>query len=256
MNPLLLPVPALLCLGALVPAPAFGQAPASSQAPSLDAILARHLEARGGLARIRAVRSLVSTGRVEVGGLSLALRVENPRGAFRSDTTLGALTKTEAWDGRAGWVADPFSGVPDPAPMTAAQLRQAALQADFDGPLVDAPAKGYRVALEGMAEVDGAPAYVLRVDLGNGDMLRSFLDARTFMEVKATNRAVRGGQTVEVETRLRDYRPVAGILLPHDLEIRVRGEAQALRIRFDRVEADAVVDPARFRRPEAKAGPR
>ncbi|MFN8010795.1 MAG: hypothetical protein U0P81_05265 [Holophagaceae bacterium] len=244
MRPLMIAFAALL-LPPLLMAPAF------AGTPRVEALLARHLEARGGLARIRALRSLVSTGRVEVGGLTLDLRVENPRGAFRSETRLGALTKIEAWDGRTGWVDDPFSGTPGPRPMTPAQLRQAALQADFDGPLVDAEAKGYRIAYKGTTLLAGGEAHVLEVDLGNGDTLTSCLDARTFLEVKATNRAVRAGKVVEVETVLGDYRPVAGVLLPFALDIRVKGEAEALKIRFDRVEGDLRLDPARFSSPAA-----
>lgn len=223
--------------------------PLQAQAPSLDWILAAHLEARGGLAGIKAIQSLASTGRVLVGGMSLALRVRNPRGAFRSDTLLNGLAKVEAFDGRQGWIADPFVGAPDPMPMTAAQLRQVLLQADFDGPLVDWKAKGHRVAFAGMAEVDGAPAYALKVRLKEGGELTSYLDAKTFLEVKAVNEAVAGGKTVEVETRLSDYRAVKGVLLPFRLEIAPKGQAAEMVIQFDTVTADEVFDPAAFRMP-------
>lgn len=223
--------------------------PVPAPAPSLDVILARHFEARGGLARIQALRGIVSTGHVSVGGVTLALRVVNPRGAFRSDTTYQGLTKTEAFDGRQGWIIDPFAGAPDPRPMDAAQLRQVRLQADFDGPFVAWRAKGHRVSFLGMADVNGVPAYALKVRLADGDELTSFLDAKSFLEVKAVNAAVSGGKNVVVETRLSDYRPVAGVLLPFRLEIRPQGQAEAMVIQFDTVTAEAVADPSIFRQP-------
>lgn len=232
--PLLIPVPGL---------------PVQAPAPSLDWILARHLEARGGIDRIKAIQGLRSTGRVRVGGIELALRVENPRGAFRSDTRLNGLTKTEAFDGQHGWIADPFSGAPEPKAMDAVQLRQVRLQADFDGPLVDWQAKGHSVSFLGMARVDGAPAYALKVRLDGGGELLSYLDARTLLEVKAVNEAVSDGKAVEVETRLSDYRAVDGVLLPFRLEIRPKGQSEGMVIQFDAVAAEGGTDPARFRLP-------
>jgi hypothetical protein len=231
----------------LVLAPALlAQAP---QTPTVDSILARHFEARGGLARIRALQTLVYTGRIEVGPMTLGLRLEFRRGAFRSDTSLQGLTKTEAFDGRGGWILDPFAGATKAEPMSPAQLRQAELQADFDGPLVDWQARGHQVVLAGMAAVNGAPAYVLNVRLKNGDAMSSFIDAKTFMEVKAVNQAVTEGRTVQVETLLGDYRVVNGVQLPFRLDIRVQGQTQSMRIVLERAEANVPLDETRFRQP-------
>lgn len=223
-----------------------GQSP---QPPSLERILARHYEARGGLARIKALPGLLSTGHIELGGMRLTLRVENPRGAFRSDTSLDGLTKTEAFDGLHGWIIDPFTGAPGPKAMDAAQLRQARLQADFDGPLVDWQVKGHRVTFEGMVLVEGAPAYAMKVRLADGGALTSFLDATTFLEVKAVNEAVSEGKILEVETKLSDYRAVDGVLLPFRLEIRPKGQSEEMVIQFDAVTAKAGFGPARFQPP-------
>ena len=149
------------------------------------------------------------------------------RGAFRSDTSYQGLTKIEAFDGVQGWVLDPFAGEGPAAkaqPMTPAQFKQAALLMDFDSPLVDAPAKGHRITLEGRAKVGSSEAYVLRVDLGTGNVLRSYLDTITFVEIKVTNMAVNEGQEIEVEALLGDYRPVAGGMLPFVLVIRPKGQ--------------------------------
>lgn len=209
----------------------------SPTTPSLDWILARHFSARGGLSRIKAIQGLTSSGSIRVGGMSLALHIQNPRGSFHSETSLDGMTKVESFDGAQGWITDPFTGAPAPTPMSEAQLRQVRLQADFDGPLVDWQAKGHQVSFEGMAPVDGEPAYVLKVRLAGGGTLTSFIHARTFMEVKAINEAVSEGRPIEVETRLSDYRAVDGVMLPFRLAITPRGQADGLVIQFDSVVA-------------------
>jgi len=218
------------------------QTPAS---PSLNWILARHFEARGGLSKIKAIQGLTSMGRVLIGGMDLSLHLDNPRGAFRSETSFNGLTKVESFDGQQGWISDPFTGAPDPTPMNDAQLRQARLQADFDGPLVDWEAKGHQVSFEGMAQVEGEPTYVLKVRLAGGGVLTSFISARTFMEVKAVNEAVSAGNPVEVETRLSDYRAVDGVMLPFRLTITPRGQAEGLTIQFESVVAKPTAPPTR-----------
>lgn len=223
--------------------------PAPSPTPTVDQIIARHIEARGGLARIKAIQSLKSVGHIHLGPMVMDLRIDNPRRAFRAETSFQGLTKIEAFDGAKGWIVDPFTGkgpASAPEPMNPDQLKQVALQMDFDGPLVDVQAKGHRVALLGTERVDGSPAYVLKISLGNGDELLSYLDVTTLMEVRTLNKAVSMGKVVEVETALGDYRAVKGVLLPFSLTIRPRGQSEGLDIRLDQVEADKPMDPARF----------
>ena len=235
----------------LIPLAAMAKTP---QSPSLDQILAKHIEADGGMAKIKAIRNLKSTGRIEIGPMVLNLTIENPRGAFRSDTSIQGMTKTEAFDGVHGWIIDPFTKGPtaEVEAMSGDQLKQMALQMDFDGPLVDYRSKGHKVALMGKQQVNGSDAYALKVSLKGGDELISFIDAKTYLEVKASNKAVSDGKTVEVDTMLGDYRAVNGVMLPFSLEIRPKGQPQGMKILLDKVEANIPMDPARFTMPANK----
>ncbi len=249
----------LPALVAYLPANAETKMSGQAKAITADQIIARHIEARGGLVKIKAIRSLRSVGHVEIGPMILDLSIENPRGAFRSDTSIQGMTKTEAFDGVNGWVIDPFAGQGPEAgaePMSRDQLKQVELQMDFDGPLVEFQAKGHRVTLDGMASVNGVEAYVLNISLKNGDALRSFIDTKTFMEIKAINRAVSQGKEVEIETTFGDYHPVKGVLLPFSLDMRPKDQPGILKIRLDRVEADTPMDFSRFKMPETKPRPR
>lgn len=219
--------------------------------PSLDQVLARHIAARGGMTKIKAIQSLKSSGHIEIGPMVLELTIENPRRAFRSDTSMQGVTKTEAFDGGHGWIIDPFTKGPaaKAESMSGDQLKQMVLQIDFDGPLVDYRRKGNRVALMGMQQAHGRDAYALKVSLKDGDELTSFIDAKTFMEIEVINNAVSQGKTVEVETTLGDYRAVNGVMLPFSLDIRPKGQPQGMKILLDKVEANMPMDPARFRMP-------
>ncbi len=242
----------LPALVACLPATAQAEVSVKATVMTTDQIIARHIEARGGLVKIKAIRSLRSVGRIKIGPMVLDLSIENPRGAFRSDTSIQGMTKTEAFDGVHGWVIDPFTGkgpTAEAEPMSRDQLKQMDLQKDFDGPLVEYRAKGHRVALVGMEQVNDAEAYALRIFLKNGDELMSFIDAKTFMEIKANNKAVSQGKVVEVETTLGDYRPVNGVMLPFSLDLRPKGQSEGLMILLDKVEANTPMDDVRFKMP-------
>lgn len=238
-----------LSLLLLIPPTLVAQAP---RTPGLDQILARHIEARGGLAKIKAIQSLKSVGRIELGPMVLNLTIENPRGAFRSDTSLQGMTKTEAFDGRNGWVIDPFAGSMTVVPMSPDQLRTVELQGDFDGPLVDSRAKGHKVTFAGMQVVNGVETYALKVSMKHGDELVSFIDAKTFMEIKATHKVVSTEKVVEIETTFGDYRPVNGVMMPFSLDMRSKGQSERLKIHFDKVDANLPMDDARFKMPASK----
>ncbi len=241
-----------LCVLLMLP---FAAMAATPVLPNLDQILAKHIAARGGMARIKAIQSLKSSGHITIGPTILELTIENPRHAFRSDTSIQGITKTEAFDGVHGWIIDPFTKGPgaEAEPMSTDQLKQMVLQMDFDGPLVDYRQKGNRIALLGMQQVHGADAYALKVSLKDGDEITTFIDAKTFMEIDDINNAVTQGKTVQVETSLGDYRAVNGVMLPFTLDIKPKGQAQGLKIVLDKVEANASIDPARFKMPERKS---
>ncbi len=224
---------------------------ATAPLPRVDQLIARNIDARGGMQKIRAIQSLRSSGHILIGPLALALTIENPRNAFRSDTSINGTTKTEAFDGSRGWVVDPFIKGPDAKvePMSVEQLKQTELQMDFDGPLVDYRKKGSRISLAGVRTFHGVETYALKIALKNGDVLTMLIDTMHYMEIGDINNAVSQDKTVEVETTLGDYRAVNGVLFPFDLVIKPMGQPDGLHIKLDDVRANTPIDRARFAMP-------
>jgi hypothetical protein len=118
-----------------------------AQAPSLDQVLAKHYEARGGLAKIKAVQSMRTTAKVAAGPMEIPLVIEAKRPAsIRTDVTVQGKSIISAYDGKSGWTINPMQSAKKEAePMTPEQLRDMEAQADLDGPLVDWKAKGHKV---------------------------------------------------------------------------------------------------------------
>ena len=224
---------------------------AAAPPPAVDAIVARHVAARGGRSALLAVRTLRMTGRAIAGpGREAIVRREMARpGRIRTEFVFQGTTGVYVWDGAAGWGVSPLDGRLDVAPLPEEAAAISAEQADFEGPLVDWKAKGHRVALVGTTELPGGAAHDLKVTLSSGVVRHLWVDAATGLVVKsASTRKVRGHET-QFEVLFGDYRETGGVLFARSIDMGVVGRPQRLHVVVDSVETNPVLDEARFRRP-------
>ena len=223
-------------------------------AQTADELIAKNVAARGGLDKIKAVKSVRMTGTMAVGpGLEapFTLEMKRPK-SMRVEFTLQGLTGIQAYDGQTAWMVMPFMGKKDPEAMPADETKMADEQADFDGELVDYKDKGSTVEFIGKEQVEGADAYKLKVTLKGGDVRYVFLDAEYFLAIRSEGtRTIRGTQ-VDFESSIGDYKEVGGLMFPHSVESGAKGNPQRQKMTITKVELDPEIDDARFKMP-AKA---
>ena len=220
--------------------------PAAAQ--TVDEIVAKALEARGGVEQIKALQSQRLTGRISFGpGNAGPFQVEMKRpGKMRDQLTLNEKTWIHTTDGKSGWV---MSGSQAPRPMSADELRNTAGSADFEGPLVDYAAKGNKVEFLGKDKVEGKDAYKLKVTLKDGQVRYDYIDAVSYLELKWEGSILYQGKELGVETLFRDYRKVGGLMFSFLLDSDTPGTSNAQQIVFDRIELNLPEDDARFGQP-------
>ncbi len=224
---------------------------AAASAQTVDELVAKNIEARGGLAKIRAVSSVRMTGKVSMGQMELPIVVEMKRPAsFRTDATFQGSTAVQAYDGKQGWSIPPMGTQPEAMPADAA--KEVASQADLDGPLVDYKAKGNQIELLGKVQLDGKDAYKLRITRKEGAVETYFLDASTFLVVRAEAKRTIGGAEIEGESTIEDYREAGGVMWPSLVQNGAKGQLAKQTIRFDKIEVNPVIDDSRFRMPTAR----
>lgn len=224
-------------------------APASSQ--TVDEVIARHLQARGGLEKIKAVRSMRMTGTMTAGpGLEVPVTLEQKRPAsVRLDITFEGRTGSQAYDGQTGWSKSPMVAGAVAEPMSAEDLSQMEEQADLDGPLVDTRAKGHTVALVGKTRAEGSDAYRLKLTLKTGETRYVSIDAQSYLERKTEAKRVIQGREVDMEIVSGDYREVGGLILPFAVTQGAKDQPQKQTITFATIELNVPLDDARFKMP-------
>jgi len=241
----------LLVSTALIAAKGFAQ---DKNQPTVDELVSKNIEAKGGADALHALQSLRLSGKLLVneGQIELAyLQTKERPGELRTEATLQGMTQVEAYDGKEGWKISPFQGRKDPEKMSADDLKPLMEDAEIDGPLVDWKAKGSMVDYLGTEEVDGTLAHKLKVVRKNGDVSFVYLDPDHFLEIRVLTGRVKHGAYEEVETDLGDYEKTAGVFVPTSIESGRKGDPDKQKIIIDKVEANVPVDEATFHFPPA-----
>ena len=237
-------------------------------------IVDRNIAARGGLTKWRAVQTLSWSGKMDAGGnnqryvkipgmppkpaskdpaaqvqLPFVMEMMRPRKS-RLEIEFNGQTALQVYDGTQGWKVRPFLNRHDVEPFTADELKVAADQADLDGELVDHAAKGTKVELEGVEQVEGHDAYKLKLTLKNSQILHEWIDAKSFLEVKLEGTPRRlDGKYHPVSIFMRDYRAVNGLQIPHLIETSVQGVQRTEKIQIEKVVVNPRLDELRFSKP-------
>jgi len=220
-------------------------------AQTLDEIIAKSIQARGGVDKIKAVQSIRSSGIMSLGGGMEApgsLIQKRPNMA-RLEFTVQGLTAIQAYDGKDAWQIMPFMGKKDPELMSADEKKEMEENADIDGDLVDYASKGSKVELLGKDKMEGTDVYKLKVSLKNGDVKTIYLDADSFLEIKEeTKRTVRGTER-EIESSLGDYKEVNGLMFPFAIESGLKGSQETEKLTISKIELNVPVDDTMFKMP-------
>ena len=241
----------LLISVTLMAAAGFAQ---EKNAPTVDELVSKNVEAKGGTDALHALQSLRLTGKMLVnqGKIQLAyLQTKKRPGEVRTEASLQGMTQVDAYDGKEGWKVSPFFGRRDPERISADDVKALMEDAEIDGPLVDWKAKGSTVDYLGTEEVDGTLAHKLKVVRKNGDVSFVYLDPDHFLEFRILTQRTRHGAYEEVETDLGDYEKAAGVFVPTSIESGRKGDPDKRKIIIDKVEANVPVDDSIFHFPTA-----
>jgi hypothetical protein len=236
-------------------------------------IVEKNVAARGGLSAWRAVKTLELKGKLDAGGnnrptipvpgvkrgsqlgtprpteqVKLPFLMDLERGRkMRLEIEFNGQTAIQVYNGTQGWKLRPFLNRHQVENFTPEELQSQASQSDLDGYLIDYAAKGEKVELEGVEQVEGHDAYNLKVTDSGGHSRHVWIDAANFLEVKVEGVPRRlDGKYHPVATYLRDYRNVGGLVMPYLMETAVDGVKDKEKIEIETIVSNPKLDDSRF----------
>jgi len=190
---------------------------------TVDEIIAKNIQARGGLEKLKAVKTIRSSGKITSGDFRARFVQENLRPSqVREEFIIQGMAEIEAYDGKTGWRVSPFEGRKDPDRLSADDMKG----------LIEA--------------ADITDCYKIKLTLSNGDIKYYYIDTDSFLELKVeTERTIRG--TIQyAETYYGDYEEVNGVYYPFAFEQGQKGSSFRTKLTVDKVEVNVPIAGSLF----------
>ncbi|HET9484846.1 MAG TPA: protein kinase, partial [Xanthomonadales bacterium] len=162
--------------------------PAAPAGPTVDTVVAQHLDAIGGVARIRALRTIRFEGQLSTaqGTVQVVTEIKRPGRVVVEMATTGFWLAT-GHDGRSAWVRSVINGVPASVPVSPGDARNLEYLAELDGLFLDWRKRDRTVTYRGTQFVNGVDAHVLDVRHASGDRHVAYIhpESSLLMRVEA-----------------------------------------------------------------------
>lgn len=220
----------------------FTMAAFTAQSQTADEIINKHIEARGGLEKLRALQTMIMEGSMVQQGTDVAMKYyyANNKGTKVEFTAAGQtgyniVTPTE------GWTFNPFAGNTSAEALPEATQKEQAGNLDLAGPLVDYKAKGHTVEYLGKQNIQGVDFYKVKLTRKNGKVTTYYFD-KNYLAAQVVTTAMIQGSEQEITTEYSDFRKTPeGYTLPFK---RIAGGNE---ITFDKVEINPKIDDSVFK---------
>lgn len=229
---------------------------AGAQAQSMDEIVARHIDARGGYAQIKAIQTIKITRTVATpfANVKVVMYKKRPslfraeQGPIGQPPVARAINADAAWDTAQGKI------VLRPA-QAAAEARE--IDGDFDGLLVDWKEKGHAVALEGREALTGGEAYKLKVTTKSGLVRYIYLDTKTLLDRRQSGISLPTNRKEDFVLDYSNWRAVEGVKFPFNLDEDRTGPqiTQSFATYTEKIELNVPMEGSLFATPEGATAP-
>ena len=239
--------------------------PGLAHAQTVDEIVAKNLQARGGVEKLKGMTSAKITGDVDQRGMKIHIVTWAKRpnymrremdatpppptpGRASIPATTGPIKAVVASDGAHVWMINPMMGG-GAQEITGPQADAAKADADFDSVLLDYKAKGTTIQLVGTEPINGKPAYHLKITKKSGLVQHYYLDVESGLEVRTASEVEQqDGAKSTMTTDLSNYQAVDGLMMPFTMTQSLNGTPVA-EITISKWEVNIPVDDDLFKMP-------
>lgn len=224
------------------------------QAQSLDEIIKNNLEAKGGAEKTNALKTGKMSGKMMMQAFEMpyTMWLKKPN-QVKMEMVFQGTTMTFGYDGNIVWQISPFTGGTDPQEVTGEQADQIKDTGEMmDEPFIDYKKKGHKIELIGKEDMEGTEVFKLKLTRKDGQEIYYFIDTEAFIELKtSTTKKKQDGTEIKIDTIYGDYKPVAGVMMPHSLSFSIN--QQPMSMTLDAVEPNVELAEDFFSMPGKKS---
>jgi hypothetical protein len=182
-------------------------------AQTLDEIV-KNFTVANKLDKIASLKTIKLTGKMSMMGMDMPIVIymKNPN-KIKSVASINGQEMIQVFDGEKGYMINPMSGSSTPVEMGADEAKQL-LRSNVFNNYLDNYLKNNQLALEGVENVNGKPAYKIKASIEGGNVIRIFIDKASNLMVKSVADVNQGGMAMTLESVPSDYTETDGVLLP------------------------------------------
>jgi hypothetical protein len=212
-----------------------------------DDVVQKHLENKGGVQNLRAIKTVMMTGKFSTGGMSGAMRVYKKVPNLKSLTVkLPNFTYREGCDGKNLWAIGPtgfkrFTG----------EDREKRMVQTLIEPLLDYKSRGDRFEYIGLVNADSVECYKLRYIQATGDTTYSYFDTKNFNLVRSEVETPKGLMREQFD----GFVNIDGLVFPTVIMSSSAATESRNKIVFDEIKINEPIDDSIFVMPDSASIP-
>lgn len=224
-----------------------------TQAQTVDEIIQNYAKAIGGADKIKAIKTMKVEGKFIRQSMEAAVTIWSKHpDLIKVEIVFGGQTIVISYDGKTAWMINPLSGSTEPKEIPKEDTEYLAGTADMvNDPLIDYKKKGHKIELIGKEDMEGTEVFKLQLTRKNNKVSTLYLDAEAFILLKISVTQERSGQKINSDMVFGDYKPVAGVMMPHAMETYVNNQSVG-SIMFDSLEPNIKLEDSFFKMPKVE----
>ena len=226
----------------------FGFGATVARAQTVDEIVARNIEAKGGAALLSSTTSVRTVGKGTMQGAEVSVTSSTKRPYFvRNEMEMAGQKLVQAFDGTTVWMS--MGTEPARAMPAGPQTEPFKQSSHIDSPLLDYKARGTKIEAADPVTEDGRKLHHLIVTPKSGATMHYYIDAATNLESKMVIEVEENGRKMNMEMRFSDFKTVDGRTVPFTLAQYVNGSPVG-QMRFEKIEFNVPIDDSIFKMPK------
>lgn len=221
---------------------------APAWAVTVEEVIAKHVEARGGRRAWDEVRTMKLTGQLQAFSEVAPFTLHRKRDfKYYMDQVQNGRKVVTGFDGQSAWWDNHWRS-PGAAPIDAGPDLDALMrEVDFATSLFDYGERGFKVELIGETEIEGLPAIGIKLTRDDDSVDTWYLDPKTYLELARESPGSDFGRPMPTRTFFDDFREVGGVMIPHYVEGQWYTRDRIMTV--ENVELNLDIDDALFRIP-------
>lgn len=189
----------------LIAALAFSTVGATAQ--TAEEIVAKNVAAMGGMDKLKSLNSVKMEGSLSTQGMDIPITLTKLKDkGLRFDIEVMGTSNYQLANSSKGFVFMPVMGHAEPQEMSATEYASAKDQMNMVGTLASYKENGSKIEYLGAEDVNGSPAYKIKLTKANGDVVNYYVDQKTSFVVKSSSKREANGEMMDMETGYKDYK--------------------------------------------------